>query len=112
FLGRVTGVTYAIKQLQRLRDAQRYEAFAMEKDALQEKHLAAVRDLDHRHKLQSLDMARQVRALDQIERRELKSFEEMRQAEQRYLHRRDHDHMPALNLQLKPRGRAAVPYKA
>lgn len=112
FLGRVTGVSFVISKLHKHRDAQRYAAFQMEKVALNEKQSEARRVLEHRHTLQAIDAAREVRALAQIEARELKSYEVAQRKQERIAQRQGHDHMPALNLTLKPKGRSAVPHKA
>lgn len=112
FLGRVTGVSFVISKLHKHRDAQRYAAFLGEKASLREKQAEARRVLEHRHKLQAIDAAREVRALAQVEARELKSFEVAQRKQERVAQRQGHDHMPALNLALKPKGRAAVPHKA
>lgn len=112
FLGRVTGVSFVIGKLHKHRDAQRYAAFQVEKVALREKQAEARRVLEHRHTLQAIDAAREVRALAQIEARELKSYEVAQRKQERIQQREGHDHMPALNLALKPKGRSAVPHKA
>jgi len=112
FLGRVTGVSFVIGKLHKHRDAQRFAAYRAEKAALVEKQKEARRVLAHRQKLQTVDAAREVRALTQIEARELKSFEVAQRRAERVRQRQGHDHMPALNLALKPRGRSAVPHKA
>lgn len=112
FLGRVTGVSFVIGKLHKHRDAQRFAAYRAEKAALVEKQEEARRVLAHRQKLQALDAAREVRALGQIEARELKSFAVAQRRAERVRQRQGHDHMPALNLALKPKGRSAVPHKA
>ncbi|WP_276200624.1 relaxase/mobilization nuclease domain-containing protein [Chelatococcus sp. XZ-Ab1] len=112
FLGRVTGVSFIIGKLHKHRDAQRYAAYQGEKAALIEKQDDARRVLAHRQKLEMLDAAREVRALAQIEARELKSFAVAQRRVERMRQRQGHEHMPALNLALKPKGRSAVPHKA
>ncbi|WP_372837471.1 relaxase/mobilization nuclease domain-containing protein [Phaeovulum sp.] len=112
FLGRVTGVSFVINKLHKHRDAQRHAVFQQEKEALRETQAEARRVLEHRHTLQAIDAAREVRALAQIEARELKSYEVAQHKQERIQQRQGHDHMPALNLALKPKGRSAVPHKA
>jgi len=112
FLGRVTGVNFIISKLHKHRDAQRYATFRREKAALAEQQAEARRVLEHRHTLQAIDTAREVRTLAQIEARELKSYEVAQRKQERIQQRQGHDHMPALNLTLKPKGRSAVPHKA
>lgn len=112
FLGRVTGVNLIISALHKRQDAQRYAAFLAGKSALVARQAEARHALQHRHKLQSMDMARELRALSQIEARELKSYEVAQQRAERIRQRQGHDHMPALNLALKPKGLPAMPHKA
>ena len=57
-------------------------------------------------------MERRVRALKQIDERELKSFETARMRTHRVRARGGHGQMPALTLELKPPGRKAAPHKA
>ncbi|MCF8710310.1 relaxase/mobilization nuclease domain-containing protein [Rhizorhapis sp. SPR117] len=112
FLGRVTGVSFVIGKIHKHQDAQRHAAYQAEKAALVERQVDAKRMLDHRHLLQVMDAAREVRALAQIEARELKSYEVSQRRQERMAQRQGHDHMSALNLTLKPKGRSAVPHKA
>lgn len=112
FLGRVTGVSFVISKLHKHRDAQRHKAFQIEKAALIEKQAEVKRVLEHRHTLQAIDAAREVRALAQTEARELKSYEVAQRKQERVAQRQGHDHIPALNLALKPKGRSAAPHKA
>lgn len=112
FLGRVTGVSFVISQIHKHRDAQRQAAFLAEKAALVERQADDKRGLVHQHMLQAMDAAREVRALAQVEARELKSYEIAQRREERVRQRQGHDHMPELNLALKPKGRAAVPHTA
>jgi len=112
FLGKVTGFSFVIGKIHKHQDAQRHAAYQVEKAALVERQVDAKRVLDHRHMLQVMDVAREVRALAQIEARELKSYEVAQRRQERIAQRQGHDHMPALNLTLKPIGRSAVPHKA
>lgn len=63
--------------------------------------------LQRRHELQALDINRQLKALSAVEARERKALEESIIREQRLKDRAGHEHMPALALELKPRGRSA-----
>jgi len=112
FLGKVTGVSFVIGKIHKHQDAQRHATFLVEKAALVERQVDANRVLAHQHMLQAMDAAREVRALAQVEARELKSYEVAQRRQERIVQRQGHDHMPALNLALKPKGRAAVPHKA
>ncbi|ABS65800.1 Relaxase/mobilization nuclease family protein [Xanthobacter versatilis] len=112
FLGRVTGVSAVIRQVHRYQDARRYLAFRNEKRALTARQGHEVADLERRHAMQALDMARHVKALDTVDARERKALEERRVREQRAQDRGSAQHMPALSLDLKPRGRGASVRKA
>lgn len=112
FLGRVTGVSFVIGKIHKHQDARRHAAYQVEKAALVERQVDAKCVLEHRHMLQVMDAAREVRALAQIEARELKSYEVAQRRQERIAQRQGNNHMPALNLTLKPKGRSAVPHKA
>lgn len=107
FLGRVTGVSAIIHRVQRYKDAKRYLAFRESKQGLAAGQRVETGLLQRRHELQALDMNRQLKALTAVEARERKALEEKRVREQRVKHRAGHEHMPALALELKPRGRSA-----
>lgn len=112
FLGRVTGVSILINKLHKHHDRQRLRSHLLELDALKNRQRNERSDLQHAQKMQLLDLERRGRALDQLEKRELKSLETLELQERRVDGRRGHEHMPALALELKPRGRRAVPHKA
>jgi len=107
FLGRVTGVSAIIHRVQRYKDAKRYLAFRESKQQLAAGQRVEAALLQRRHELQALDMNRQLSALTAVEARERKALEEKRVREQRLKDRAGHEHMPALALDLKPRGRSA-----
>lgn len=107
FLGRVTGVSAIIHRVQRYKDAKRYLAFRESKQGLATGQRVETGLLQRRHELQALDMNRQVKALAAVEARERKALEEKRVREQRIVDRAGNEHMPALTLELKPRGRGA-----
>jgi hypothetical protein len=107
FLGRVTGVSAIIHRVQRYKDAKRYLAFRESKQELAAGQRVEAALLQRRHELQALDMNRQLKALSAVEARERKALEESLVREQRLKDRAGHEHMPALALELKPRGRSA-----
>lgn len=107
FLGRVTGVSAIIHRVQRYKDAKRYIAFRESKLEIVRAQRVETALLQRRHELQALDMNRQLKALTSVEARERKALEEKRVREQRLKDRAGHEHMPALALELKPRGRSA-----
>lgn len=112
FLGRVTGVALIIKKVQRYRDRRRFEEYLGGKQQLTDEQRRERDALARRQELQGADMQRELRALDQIEKRERESLttKELRERRQRINER--HEHMPALTLELKPPGRKAAPVKA
>lgn len=107
FLGRLTGVSAIIHRVQRYKDAKRYIAFRESKQGIVRAQRVETALLQRRHELQALDMNRQLKALTAVEARERKALEEKRVCEQRVKDRAGHEHMPALALDLKPRGRTA-----
>jgi hypothetical protein len=112
FLGRVTGVQAVLHTLHRHQDKKRYERYAEGQEVLG----AAQRDeraLQQRgHELKALDMQRQLRALSQVEQRELRALENDLLRQVRIKGRGHAEHMPGLSLKLTPKGRPAAPYKA
>lgn len=112
FLGRVTGVSLVISKLHRHRDRQRLRRHLADLDAINDRQAHERSAHQHAHKMQLLDVERRGRALDQLEKRELQSLETLELQERRVDARRGHEHMPSHSLELKPRGRRAVPHKA
>ncbi|MDE3767572.1 relaxase/mobilization nuclease domain-containing protein [Sinorhizobium meliloti] len=112
FLGRVTGITLIREKVQRYRDRQRLEAFVARKTELVQAQQGAAHMQRERHRLQAVDGERNLKALAAVEKRELQSLEVKRVREQRIKDRAGHEHMPALTLELKPKGRRASVRKA
>ncbi|GEP60431.1 relaxase/mobilization nuclease domain-containing protein [Reyranella soli] len=112
FLGRVTGVSLIIRKLQRYRDRQRFTAFRERQTVVASLQKEAAHSLRERHRLQAVDSERGLKALKAIESRERQSLETKRLREQRMHERSGHEHMPALTLELKPKGRGASVRKA
>lgn len=110
FLGRVTGVTLVINKVRRHRDAQRYRGYVADRQALAGRQADARLVQQRGQELRAAELARQVKALAKVEKRELKALEESRLREQRQVERAGHEHMPALKL--GPRGRGASVRKA
>ena len=71
FLGRVTGISLAIKKLHEYRDRQRVKAYRAERDALIRRQEDDRAVFEKRQALQAAELHRQRRALDQIEKKEL-----------------------------------------
>jgi hypothetical protein len=112
FLGRVTGVSFVLHKLHRHRDAQAFRRFVQEKAGLALTQRVASQVRQRRHELQALDMVRQVNALGKVETRERKALDLKALKEQRVQQRQGHDHMPALTLDLKPKGRGTAVRRA
>ena len=112
FLSRFTGITRIREMIQRQRDKKLYETFIAGRLDLLGRQQSEERALQHRHHLQKLDSERRLRALGRIEDREQKSLDEKRLAAQRIKQRGSREQVPAISLELKPRGRPATPYKA
>ena len=98
FLGRVTGVQLVLKKLHKHQDKKRYHAFLEKKRQLVEQQERERKEQSFRHEMQALDMQRRVRALDQIDKREMKSLESELIKEQRMKSRSGKSHMPAIVL--------------
>ena len=98
FLGRVTGIELVRKKLHQYQDRKRHQTFLKEKVQLKEGQDRQRAELQRRHDIQALDLARKVRALDQIEKRELRSLEQSLFADQRIQARGGCEHMPPLSL--------------
>ncbi len=105
FLGRVSGVQLVIRKVQKHQDKKRTRAFLEEKRQLVDRQERQRKEQGFRHEMQALDMQRNVRALDQIDRREMKSLETELIKEQRMRSRSGKSHMPALTLDPNGAGR-------
>ena len=112
FLGRVTGVALIRKKLHQHQDKKRLHAFLEERASLKETQRQERTELQRRQDMQGLDIQRKIRALEQVERKEMKSLEEALKQEARIHARGGRDRMPSLDLDLTPPGRKAVPHKA
>lgn len=105
FLGRVTAIALVIKKVQKHQDKKRLHAFLDEKKQLGDQQAGKRKQQSFRHEMQALDIERRVRALDQIDRRELKSLEAELIKEQRMRSRSGRSHMPAIALDPNHPGR-------
>lgn len=112
FLGRVSGVSFILHKLYRHRDAQKFKAYVSDRANLTLAQKAAGEILQRRHELQSLDMGRRFNALGKVEARERQALSVKSLREQRVAQRAGHDHMPALVLDLKPKGRGVAVRRA
>lgn len=112
FLGKVTGISLAIKKLHEYRDRQRIKTYRAERDALTHQQAEQLAEFDERQKLQAADLKRQQRALDQIEKKELASVQQALRKEHRQAHHKQHVHSPSFALTLGPPGRAEAIDKA
>jgi len=113
-LARVSGFNAIRRQFDKHHDKRRQERFDEELRALDEPQARERLELQRRHEAQSLDMDRRLRALTQVEARELKSLETELVKERRVKTRArgGGNRMPALTLELKPRGRRDAAMKA
>lgn len=112
FLGRVTGVEFAIRKLHEHQDKKRLQAYHADEREVRDKHrdqnLAQMRH----HELQGLDLERKVRNLSRIEARERASLETAFEKEDRIAFRARREYTPEFGLEFAPPGRAAQPHKA
>ena len=109
---RVSGIALARKKLHHYQDRRRYRAWLQERNRLRERQDRQRRELARRYQMQALDFDRKTRALNHIDKRELKSLEESLRREQRMAARGGRDTMPAFNFDLKHRGRPTAPHEA
>ena len=75
FLGRVTGMAFVIRTLQKRQDRRRRRKFLKTRTKFAHRHKRERKEQEARRQMQRLDMARRFRALDQIEQRELRSLD-------------------------------------
>jgi hypothetical protein len=112
FLARVTGVEMVRKKLHQYQDKKRLQAYVADRDNLKQKQLHERSNLQRRQEMQALDAQRKKRALDQVEKKELKSLEESLKREARVHARQGGKQMPSLTYELRPPGRKADLVKA
>ncbi len=113
-LARVSGFNVLRRTLDKHQDQRRHERLVEDSRALDEAQTRARLDLQRRHEAQSLDLDRRFRGLAQVDARELQSLQTTVQKELRVRSRArgGGNRMPALNLDLKPRGRRDAAFKA
>ena len=75
FIGRITGVELITKKIHQYRDATRYKLFLAQKTELAARQQRDVAAFERRHELERAAMQRRVHALEQVEKRELRSLE-------------------------------------
>ncbi|MEQ8165115.1 MAG: hypothetical protein RIC93_03455, partial [Alphaproteobacteria bacterium] len=112
FLGRVTGMNKMIHQVRRMNDRRRFEKHVQARAELAKSQGRDMANLRERHRMQVLDMRRQVRSVDKIEKREARSRKtgQLKDARTRHRGRNDIEHMPAIDakaydaIRLKAKG--------
>ena len=75
FIGRITGVELITKKIHEYRDATRYKLFLAQKKQLAERQQRDAAALHRRQQLETLTVQRRLHALEQVEKRELRSLE-------------------------------------
>ena len=112
FLAKVSGVELAQRKYHKYQDKKRHDAFLEQKREMRDRQQEEQLIHQRAQEMRALDMERKRRALDHMEERERQSLEKTFEKQQAIRHRRGHEHMPALRLELSPPGRWAVPHKA
>ena len=112
FLGRVTGVTAAIKLLHKRQDHKRFQAYLAGKGELADRQREEALLLQRAHEAAGHGIARKLRGLGKVEKRERASLETALLRQGREKARGGKAQMPSLGLDLKPKGRKAAPHKA
>lgn len=75
FIGRVTGVELITKKIHEYRDAARYKLFLIQKKELADRQQRDAATFERRQELERTKVQWRLRALDQLEKRELRSLE-------------------------------------
>jgi hypothetical protein len=92
----VSGVALVVRKVQRYRDRKRYSAYVVWREELRRQQRAAQQELATRHDLQTADIQRRLRALDQVEQRERDSAQQAARRERRQRINARHAHMPSI----------------
>ena len=112
FLGRVTGVGFAMKKFHERQDTKRLQAYYAKEMALQDRHRDQNLERKRHHDLQKLDIERKMRNLSKIEAREQASLEAAFEKERNLAFHARREYTPTFGLDLSPPGRKAQPHKA
>jgi len=96
--GRVTGYWATKKALQKYQDRRRTKLYLNAKSKLKVENSAECLALARTQEMQTLDMKRQFCALEKLEKREFKFFEESMNRDARIQVRDGRDHMPSLDF--------------
>ncbi|TQE99601.1 MAG: relaxase [Spiribacter salinus] len=107
FLGRVSGVELARRKLEKFRDRQRHRAYLAAQAALKTDQREERQWLARRQRLQRADLARKLRALARLDKRERRSLEEAFARGERTEGRGGDTRMPALPPELLDQARVA-----
>lgn len=100
FLGRVSGVELLTKQIHKYQDRKRLQHYREDSNTLKTAQKQERKALTRRQGMQALDLQRKQRALEKIEKRELKSLEESLRRDMRIQTRGGREQMPSLALDL------------
>lgn len=112
FLGRITGVEFARKKLHEYQDKKRFEEFSHREDELAFTHRDGSLEQQRFHEMQNLDMNRDIRNLDKVEKREFASLEAAFRKERNLSLRAGLEHTPSFGLDFAPPGRKAQTRRA
>lgn len=107
FLGRVTGIEAVRAKLHKFQDRKRLRTYLADRETLKTQQAQQLTALHRRHEMQTLDQQRKLRALKEVERKELASLEESLRREVRERARGGDNRMPALHLEGTSLTRAA-----
>jgi len=111
-LAKVSGYLAISKAIRRYQDRRRLKVYQENKSELRDQAENEKSRLVRIHDLQLLEFQRKERALDGLDKREMKSLETSLHHARVYRMRRGHEHMPALNLTLSPPGRPRNVHRA
>ena len=112
FLSKVSGMDIMRRKLHEYQDRQRDALKEQKRQEIEFEHSAQKLEQQRGHEMQMMELRRQERNQKNIFEREARSVEMAQQREKRAYYSGGYEHMPSVQLALKPPGRAAVPAKA
>ena len=101
-LAKISGFEYLQGRVYQYQDKKRQHLYEEQNQKLLMEQEKKGRDLEYAQQAADLDMQRQLRALADVEKRELKSVNTEALKEQRMAARRQYKHMPTITPELKP----------
>ncbi len=111
-LAKFTGLNFLQQHFHKYQDNQAEKQYEQQRQQLLQDQQQQRESFEQQRQTQQLDFDRKERALQLIEQRELNSLQTQTTKENRLQYRKSVEHMPAVNLQLKPPGRYPMVHRA